>query len=629
MKQLAGSGSHSQGEGKLEFFEGAPPLLSSMLRRVLPIRRIEKIREQVGTASREDRIQDRILGALKVTIGVSDRDRTRIPPEGPLVVVANHPFGAIEGLVLASMLQQARPDFRILANYMLASLGLKELDDILFLVDPFEKKESVRQNLKPLKDAMEWVLGGGSLGVFPAGEVSHLCLEDRRVFDRKWNPGVARIIRKTEACVLPVFFEGRNSALFCMLGLLHPVLRTLMLPREALNKGNRTVRVHIGKPIPFNRLAQLDNDSMMEYLRLRTYNLQYRRKDTTSKRILAVRSRSNTADRKPVVASESSAVLAEEIGRLPPEQTLFTSRDMVVLSATAEQIGHTLQEIGRLREVTFREAGEGTGEPIDIDGFDEYYTHIVIWNRAKQEVVAACRIGSTESILRRKGTSGLYTSTLFEYKGSFFRVVAPALEVGRSFVRSEYQKTYQPLMLLWTGIGGFVAKYPQHRFLFGAVSINNDYHGISRQMIVHFLKNGYFRYDLAALVKAKNPMTRRPLKKRAANEGYALVEDVQDLSQLISDIEEDEKGIPILLKHYMKLGGEFLGFNIDPYFNDALDALVLVDLTRTEPRILEKYMGQEGVRSFLRFHGMAGGVGVPDDDFSVSTARQAHDRISA
>jgi putative hemolysin len=602
MKELAGGIlQSSRGDEKSQSLAGLPGFLPFMLRRILPMNRVNELCEQVVAPSSGIRIQDRILEALHVKIGISNVDEKRIPSGGPLVVVANHPFGAVEGLILASILQNARNDFKILANFMLSFLGLKELDEIFFLVDPFEKKESVRQNLKPIKDAMEWLRGGRSLGIFPAGEVSHLHLNKRRVFDKQWNPAVARIIRKTEATVLPVYFEGHNSVLFCMLGLLHPVLRTLMLPREAFNKQHRTIRVHIGKPVPFNRLAQHDNASMMEYLRLRTYNLQYRSKEVRAMRFL-VRKPARAAARKPIVGQKPSALLAEEISRLPGEQVLYSSRDLSVLSATAAQIPEMLHEIGRLREVTFREAGEGTGLPIDLDTFDEYYNHIVIWNRAKQELVAACRLGLADSIIRQRGLAGLYTDTLFDYKESLFHVVAPALEVGRSFVRPEYQKTYQPLLLLWTGIGRFVADRPRYRFLFGAVSINNDYHGISRQMIVHFLKNGHFRSDLAPLAKGRNPFARRPVGKQSMSPAYSLVEDVQDLSQLVSDIERDEKGIPILLKHYMKLGGEFLGFNVDPHFNDALDALVLVDLLQTEPRILEKYMGPEGMRSFFRFH---------------------------
>jgi hypothetical protein len=158
-------------------------------------------------------------------------------------------------------------------------------------------------------------------------------------------------------------------------------------------------------------------------------------------------------------------------------------------------------------------------------------------------------------------------------------------------------------MLLWSGIGRFVSRHPRYRFLLGAVSINNDYLGISRRIIVQYLRDDHAHSGLSALVKGKNP----PIMKSPGNgrlgSALTLVNDIQDLSELISDIEADEKGIPILLKHYMKLGGQFLGFNVDKRFNKALDALILVDLVGTDPKMLERYMGQQGVQAFFNIHG--------------------------
>jgi putative hemolysin len=578
-------------------------ILPFFLRRILPIGRIGEIFRRVNVLDSDACIQDRILEVMNIDYEISALDRGRIPSEGPLVVVANHPFGAVEGLILASILRAARSDVKIMANYLLGELGIRELNELFIMVDPFERPGAVRPNFRPLREAINWVQGGQALGIFPAGEVSHLHVNKLRVIDRQWSESVGRIVRKTKASVLPVYFEGRNSALFCALGMLHPVFRTLMLPGEALRVQHRCIQAHIGKPIPFNRLSRFDDASLMDYLRLRTYNLQHRKGQKTGKRPLRHYS-TDVVVRKPIVGPKPSSVLGGEIRRLPEDQVLISSKDLQVVSATAAQIPEMLHEIGRLREITFRKAGEGTGQTMDIDNYDGYYTHLVLWNRSKEELVGAYRLGPIDSIIEKHGLTGMYTSTLFDYKEELFSRISPALEVGRSFVRPEYQKTFQPLMLLWSGIGRFVARHPQYRFLFGAVSINNDYLGISRRMIVQFLKKSHVRSDLAHLVKGRNPFTRRPDVKGNMAAAYSLVDDVQDLSQLISDIEKDEKGIPILLKHYMKLGGQFLGFNVDPLFNNALDALVMVDLTQTEPRMLERYMGQEGLRSFLDFHGV-------------------------
>ena len=553
---------------------------------------------------------------LGLTYEISANDQARAPSEGPLVVVANHPFGAVEGIILASILLKKRSDIKIMANFLLGGLGVRELNELLIFVDPFERQGSAAHNLKPLREAIEWVRGGRALGIFPAGEVSHMHLSSLSVIDRQWSRTVARIVRKSEATMLPVYFEGRNSPLFCGLGLLHPLLRTLMLPGENLKKRPRMVRAHVGRPVPFKRLAELDDSAIMDYLRLRTYNLR-NRKCEKHRNLLFRRPINSAARHRPVARAKEAGLIAAEIRCLPPEQLLFSSKNFDVVSASAAQIPNALHEIGRLREISFRKAGEGTGNAIDVDRFDEYYQHIMLWDREREQIIGGYRLGRADAILKERGFTGLYTSTLFEYRDELALKFRWALELGRSFVRPEHQKTYQPLMLLWSGIGRFVAKHPQYRFLFGAVSINNEYLGVSRKLMVEFLKEGHTHSDLARFVRARNAPPFRAMGKKHLGLAYSMVHEIQDFSELISDIEQNGTGIPILLKHYMKLGGKFLGFSVDPKFNNALDALVLVDLARTDPRILGRYMGQQGAVSFLHFNGVgpegAADCGLPEE----------------
>ncbi|MGO8942184.1 MAG: lysophospholipid acyltransferase family protein [Syntrophobacteraceae bacterium] len=574
---------------------------SLFLNRVLPLKRVNYLCSRINMMSNETAIPDRILEVLGVTYDISANDQARAPLEGPLVVVANHPFGGIEGIILASMLLKKRSDIKIMANFLLNGLGLRELNELLIYVDPFERQGSVAHNLKPLREAIEWVRGGRALGIFPAGEVSHMHLSSLSVVDRQWSRTVARIVRKSEATILPVYFEGHNSPLFCGLGLLHPMLRTLMLPAENMKKRRRVVRVHVGRPVPFKRLADLDDSAIMDYLRLRTYNLR-NRKCEKHRNLLFRRPINSSARLRPVARAKESGLIAAEIRCLPPEQFLFSSKNFDVVSASAAQIPNVLHEIGRLREISFRKAGEGTGNAIDLDRFDEYYRHIMLWDRERGEIIGGYRLGRADEILKERGLTGLYTSTLFEYKDEMAVKFRCALELGRSFVRPEHQKTYQPLMLLWSGIGRFILKYPQYRFLFGAVSINSEYLGVSRKLMVEFLKQGHTHSDLARFVRARNSPSFRAMWKKHLGLPYSMVNEVQDLSELISDIEQNGAGIPILLKHYMKLGGKFLGYSVDPKFNNALDALVLVDLARTDLKILGRYMGQPGAVSFLHFN---------------------------
>jgi putative hemolysin len=255
-----------------------------------------------------------------------------------------------------------------------------------------------------------------------------------------------------------------------------------------------------------------------------------------------------------------------------------------------------------LREATFRQVGEGTRKPIDLDRFDDYYWHLFVWNREAGQVAGAYRLGPSDEILARFGPKGFYTSQLFQWKRSFLDRIIPALELGRSFVRPEYQKTYAPLLLLWKGIGQYLLRTPQYKLLFGPVSISNGYTTASRQLMVKFLSAYRQSPELTPLVRARNPFRQRasqPSAKLADELIGATVWGIEELSALIADVETDRKGVPVLLKQYLKLGGELVAFNIDRRFSDALDGLIVVDLRKTDARVLERYMGKAGAAQFL------------------------------
>jgi putative hemolysin len=252
-----------------------------------------------------------------------------------------------------------------------------------------------------------------------------------------------------------------------------------------------------------------------------------------------------------------------------------------------------LQEIGRLREITFRAAGEGTGKATDLDRFDAAYLHLFVWNRKACEVAGAYRLAPVDNAL-----TPLYTETLFGYSREFREKLGSAMELGRSFVRPEYQRAFQPLLLLWKGIGRFVAANPQYKILFGPVSISNNYQTVSRELMVSFLRRHAYLSDWAALLRLKNPF--RAPKAQAKPAAAPL--DLDDLISAVDDIEPGRPGVPVLLRQYLKLGGKLLGFNIDPDFNNALDGLILVDLTQTERRLVERYLGKAEAADFFEFH---------------------------
>jgi putative hemolysin len=573
------------------FGQSLPAPVESAIEKLLRLDQLGSLWDDVPGADNR-LIAGHPLALLNVHTQVSGRDLALIPRQGPVVAVANHPFGLIEGAILPSLFLSVRSDVKIMANHLLAAMP--ETNRLCIYVDPYGGEHAARANRKGLKDAIAWLKQGGLLTVFPAGEVSHLNLKERAITDPEWNHSVARLIRITGATVLPVYLLGANSALFQLLGFLHPRVRTALLPHEFFNKHNRNIEVRIGSPIPPAKFrAYQDDVALIRYLRRRTYLLQNREAPKHFQ----------SASAQPAGAAVLGELLAGEVAKLAPERTLVETEDFSVLLAKANQIPNVLHEIGRLREVTFRQVGEGTGKPIDLDRFDDHYWHLFVWNRHANEVAGAYRLGPSDEILARFGPKGFYTSQLFQWKQSFLDRISPALELGRSFVRPEYQKTYAPLLLLWKGIGQYLIRNPQYKLLFGPVSISNGYTAASRQLMVKFLSAYRQSPELTPLVRARNPFRQRaslPSAKLADELIGATVWDIEELSALIADVEIDRKGVPILLKQYLKLGGELVAFNIDRRFSDALDGLIVVDLRKTDARVLERYMGKDGAAQFLK-----------------------------
>ncbi|MCG8379003.1 MAG: lysophospholipid acyltransferase family protein, partial [Proteobacteria bacterium] len=454
------------------------------------------------------------------------------------------------------------------------------------------KKASLQKNSISLKHAVQHVRDGGCLIIFPAGEVSHLKIREHRIIDSEWSLTVAKLVKLTKASVLPVYFHGSNSIAFQLLGLLHPWIRTILLPRELLKKINSDITLNIGQVINFNKIKNLDNKKLIKFLRISTYALSG--KDNVNK----------TGQAKNIIANLNiidpvpTELLCGEINHLPDHQLLLTHKKINIFYADAKQIPWVLQEIGRLRELTFREIGEGTGREIDIDIYDSYYTHLFLWDAEKNCLIGAYRIGLTDEIINRYGIKGLYSYSLFKYSERKLYELGPSLELGRSFIRSEYQRSPSSLSLLWKGIGVFIAQKARYTTLFGPVSISNDYQDISRKLIVDCLTTNRLMKEISRNIKPRKPYkskSKTPWQKNELN----ILDDINLVSDIISQLEQGKRGIPILIKQYIKLGGRFLEFNVDEEFNDALDGLIVVDLRETEIELLEYFMGKDIAKSYI------------------------------
>ena len=559
-------------------------LASSLLARTFSLTPLGRAYERASRDEGSPDFSTRALSALDVTIDVATEELRHIPASGPLVIVANHPCGAADGLLLMSLLNRVRSDLKLLGNSLLRFVP--GLQSNLLPLDVFGGTGSIQRNASALRQAMRWLKSGGAVLVFPAGEVAHEQGRGGNALDSTWQPTAAELAARTNATLLPMFIAGGNSRLFRAAGEIHPLLRTAMLPRELWRVRGRTIPVRCGPCLRPDELASIDDaDARTAVLRARV------------ERLAAIPAR-----HLPPEDGMAPVAVRGNVGRLSGNIAALSSRLVLesgsyqVFCAPAPDLTDVLPEIGRLRELTFRHAGEGTGLPRDLDRFDETYEHLFVWDRMKQEIVGAYRIGATDVVAAGGNVSGLYTRTLFDYDARLLDEIGPALELGRAFVQPAYQRDFSPLLLLWKGISRVVARSGRYRRLFGVVSVSDRYDSTSRQLLVKFLQGTKFHAGLGRLVRAKNP----PPLPRDRFVQNATVTSLDQVSALIRRIEPDGKDIPILLRQYLKLNARLLGFTVDENFGNVLDGLVLVDLADVEPAILSRYMGRAETAGFMQ-----------------------------
>jgi putative hemolysin len=558
--------------------------------------KINKINNEYAKISNLQGIEflDAILNRLEIKYEVSPDELKRIPKEGPFIIVANHPYGGIDGIILLKLVKTVRPDYKMMANFLLRRID--PIKDSIIPVDPFEGKSQTTGSLAGIKNAFCHIKSGYSMGIFPAGEVStYYNTESPGVADKQWSESILKFIKKAQVPIIPAYFRGTNSKLFHILGLIHPMLRTVKLPSELFNKKNKIVKVRLGIPITVEEQNEFTDIARYgRYLRLRTYALG---SSIEVKKFFNYRLKpeAKPVDIIPPVASE---LIFSEVESLIDNYLLFRSKNFAVICAPSVEMPNIMSELGRLREITFREVGEGTNRKIDVDEFDLYYNQLFIWDEEAKSIVGAYRVGKGKEILERYGKKGFYIQSLFKIDNGFLPILGQSIELGRSFIIKEYQRKPLPLFLLWKGILYFLIKNPEYRYLIGPVSISSRFSNYSKGVIINFMKTNYYDQEFARFISPRNNF-RVPISKHDTEIIFEKSNDINKLDKFIQDIEPEDFRMPVLLKKYIKLNGKIIGFNVDPKFNNALDGLLILDLFQVPIDIITSLSKEINDKSLL------------------------------
>ena len=557
---------------KFPKFEHSKPWIKkstlSFLRRLTHEQEVNRFLEQHSQLTGFDFI-DEVLDYFNFSYSITNRHRNNIPATGRVVIVANHPLGALDGLSLLKMVGEVRRDVKIVANDML--LNFDALSPLFLPVDNLSKstrKSSVTKIIDSL-NRDEAVI------VFPAGEVSRI--RQSGVRDGKWNSGFLNFAKKTNSPILPVYVGARNSSLFYSASMVYKPLSGMMLAHEMFNQNSKTMRISVGAPIPYAQIEALPlvKAEKAKLIRRHLYRL--------------------AKGKKPLFATENT--IAHPQDRRAIKQEL---KSALLLGETADQKkiylfdyqpdSAVMQEIGRLREMTFRQVGEGTGKKRDLDQYDRDYRHLILWDEQELEIAGAYRIGEVGRI--HESGREIYSAELFDYQDKMQPYFAKGIELGRSFVSPKYWGK-RSLDYLWYGIGAYLKQFPEVQYLFGPVSLSNSYPEFGKALIVEYYRRYFADADNLAIARTPYQMDAEMLDRvNATFEGSAETDFVLMREQLT----HMQVTVPTLYKQYADVcepgGVRFIDFNVDANFGHCIDGLVMVDLHKLRDNKRKRYLGE-------------------------------------
>ncbi|MCW2479285.1 lysophospholipid acyltransferase family protein [Candidatus Symbiopectobacterium sp. NZEC135] len=545
-----------------------PSWQRSLLRALLFEREMQQFAERYPHLKGLDLVEQ-ILDYFNFSCEMVEGDLENIPSQGPVVLVANHPIGSLDGLALLRAVASVRPDVRILASQVLSYIT--PLKGVLLAVDNVNNRTK-RSQINAIQNHLNQE---GAIILFPAGEVSRISLQGIR--DGHWHSGFIRMASKARAPVVPIHISGRNSSLFYLSSLLYRPLSTLLLVREMFQQRSQKLKIRIGARIPYATWShgEWNANDVAARFRRHVYRLGLGKPGTF-------------LGEKPIALAEDRAALKHALAVC---ETLGTTPDgkVVYLYRRGEE-GYVpiLRELGRLREIAFRAVGEGSGQRRDLDSYDDDYLHLILWDEKELEIVGAYRFTPTAQQIAHKGVNGLYSHSLFQYGAEMDPILEQGIELGRSFIQPKYWGK-RGLDYLWLGIGAYLARYPQYRYLFGPVSLSGTLPPHARDLLVAFYRLYFSPSQPMATSRRPYPTSLPDVLKQFEGTDYQ-----QDLTRLKSMLNNMGCAIPTLYKQYSEVcetgGVQFIDFGIDPDFNNCIDGLVLVDMTQLKPSRYQRYV---------------------------------------
>ena len=541
-----------------------------------------KVKDKEGKEFFDSFVRERHLKYI-----VFEEDLAKIPKTGAFILVANHPLGAIDGILMTKILSEIRPDFKIMGNFLLSRI--QPMQPYVISVNPFENRKELHNSSAGMRETLKHLANGGCVGIFPAGEVSNKNNPFGEILDKEWEKPAVKLIKMAKVPVVPMYFHAKNSKLFYQLAKIHPNLQTVLLPSEMMHNRDKPIRMRIGKPISLKAIEeQEDIEELGEFLKRKVYMMKsyYERR----KSLPAILKLPNLNIKFPLLLKDENIIqniidetpkedLVNEIEALRKDDKMFFSNgNYEVYFAAYSEIPSIMREIGRQRELTFRAIGEGCNLPYDLDEFDQHYYHLFLWDSDAQKIAGAYRMGLGKEIMKKQGVSGFYTNSLFEFDQEIHPFFRKVIEMGRAYILEEYQMKPLPLFLLWRGIIHVCLRNPDHKFLMGGVSISDKFSDFSKSLIIEFMRSNYYDSAVGQYIHPKNEFK---VKLRDRDKQMFLEEveaDLNKLDKIIDDLEPKLR-LPVLIKKYIKQNAKVVAFNVDPNFNDAIDGLMYIRIS--------------------------------------------------